>query len=130
MDEPVPKVVQRGEPIHFLHDSEEIERLNVSGRETSAIEDITSTSVPTRSGAAARACRSGRPVCCRQPDPRSTSLTFEARNDPHEVIADPHARYFGTELSERSLIPGADARLGEPRLQESLNQRCSSAGNE
>lgn len=26
-------------------------------------------------------------------------------------ISIPHARYFGTELSERSLVPGDDAQL-------------------
>jgi uncharacterized protein YbjT (DUF2867 family)/nitrite reductase/ring-hydroxylating ferredoxin subunit len=35
-----------------------------------------------------------------------------ARNDPREVIADAHARYFGTELKERSLLPGDEAELG------------------
>jgi uncharacterized protein YbjT (DUF2867 family) len=45
-----------------------------------------------------------------------------ARNDPRTVIADPHARYFGTELDEHSLIPAADARLGETRFEEWLNQ--------
>jgi uncharacterized protein YbjT (DUF2867 family) len=45
-----------------------------------------------------------------------------ARNDPREVVADPHARYFGAELDERSLVPAGDARLGEIRLQEWLDQ--------
>jgi uncharacterized protein YbjT (DUF2867 family)/nitrite reductase/ring-hydroxylating ferredoxin subunit len=36
-----------------------------------------------------------------------------ARNDPREVIAHAHARYFGTELNERSLLPGDEAELGE-----------------
>src|SRR5258705_11650965 len=45
-----------------------------------------------------------------------------ARNDPREVVVDPHARYFGAELGERSLIPANDARLGEIRFQEWLNQ--------
>jgi hypothetical protein len=45
-----------------------------------------------------------------------------ARNDPREVVVDPHARYFGAELGERSLIPAGDARLGEIRFQEWLNQ--------
>ena len=45
-----------------------------------------------------------------------------ARNDPREVVPDPHARYFGAELGERSLIPASDARLGEIRFQEWLNQ--------
>src|SRR5688572_15924251 len=45
-----------------------------------------------------------------------------ARNDPREVVVDPHARYFGAELGERSLIPAADARLGEIGFQEWLAQ--------
>src|SRR6185436_9099897 len=45
-----------------------------------------------------------------------------ARNDPRKVIVDPHARYFGAELDERSLIPADDARLGEIRFLEWLNQ--------
>jgi len=45
-----------------------------------------------------------------------------ARNDPREVVVDPHARYFGAELGERSLIPAGDARLGEIRLEEWLHQ--------
>ena len=45
-----------------------------------------------------------------------------ARNDPRDVVADPHARYFGSELGERSLIPTANARLGEIRFQEWRNQ--------
>ena len=45
-----------------------------------------------------------------------------ARNDPRQVVVDPHARYFGAELGERSLIPTGHARLGEIRFQEWLNQ--------
>jgi uncharacterized protein YbjT (DUF2867 family) len=41
-----------------------------------------------------------------------------AWNDPREVVADPHARYFGTELSEGSLVPGDDATLGEIRYRD------------
>ena len=43
-----------------------------------------------------------------------------ARRDPREVVADPHARYYGIEVSERTLIPGDDARLGETRFAEWL----------
>jgi len=50
-----------------------------------------------------------------------------ARNDPRAVVADPHARYFGAELGERSLIPAGDARLGEIRLEEWLNQSVRGA---
>ena len=45
-----------------------------------------------------------------------------ARNDPREVISDPHARYFGGELSERTLVPGDGAPLGETRFENWLNQ--------
>ena len=48
--------------------------------------------------------------------------SLRARNDPREVVADPHARYFGAELGERSLIPADSARLGEISLQEWLDQ--------
>jgi hypothetical protein len=37
------------------------------------------------------------------------------RDDPREVVADEHARYFGSELSERSLVPLGEAILGETR---------------
>jgi len=45
-----------------------------------------------------------------------------ARHDPREVVVDRHARYFGAELDERSLIPADDARLGEIRFQEWLTR--------
>ncbi|MFI9597432.1 SDR family oxidoreductase [Nonomuraea sp. NPDC052265] len=32
--------------------------------------------------------------------------------DPRQVVADERARYFGSELTERSLVPGDDAVLG------------------
>ena len=47
---------------------------------------------------------------------------LSARNDPREVIADPHARYFGAELGERTLVPGDDARLGATRFEDWLSQ--------
>jgi uncharacterized protein YbjT (DUF2867 family) len=47
---------------------------------------------------------------------------LNARNDPREVVADPHARYFGAELSERTLVPGDDAQLGETRFEDWLSQ--------
>ena len=45
-----------------------------------------------------------------------------AREDPREVVADPHARYYGVELSERALVPGDDARLGETRFEDWLSR--------
>lgn len=48
------------------------------------------------------------------------SRGLNARNDPREVVADPHARYFGAELSERSLVPEDGAVLGEMRFEDWL----------
>jgi len=48
-----------------------------------------------------------------------------ARNDPREVIADPHARYYGIEVKERTLIPGDDAKLGTIRFDDWLAQTAS-----
>ena len=45
--------------------------------------------------------------------------------DPREVIADPHARYSGAELGERTLLPGKDARLGETRFDTWLAQSAA-----
>jgi uncharacterized protein YbjT (DUF2867 family) len=50
-----------------------------------------------------------------------------AWNDPREVVADPHARYYGIELSERTLLPGEDARLGETRFETWLTQPAGKA---
>jgi uncharacterized protein YbjT (DUF2867 family) len=45
-----------------------------------------------------------------------------ARKDPREVVTDPHAPYYGIEVSEKTLIPGDDARLGETRFETWLTQ--------
>jgi uncharacterized protein YbjT (DUF2867 family) len=47
--------------------------------------------------------------------------------DPREVVADPHARYYGIEVSERTLLPGDDARLGETRFEAWLTQPAAKA---
>ncbi|TDB97918.1 SDR family oxidoreductase [Actinomadura sp. 7K534] len=36
-----------------------------------------------------------------------------AWGDPREVVTDPHAHYFGAEMTERDLVPGDGATLGE-----------------
>jgi uncharacterized protein YbjT (DUF2867 family) len=43
------------------------------------------------------------------------------RHDPREVIADPRARYFGAELSERTFVPGKDAHLAATRFEDWLS---------
>ena len=50
-----------------------------------------------------------------------------ARRDTREVIADIHARYFGSELDDRSLVTGGNARTGPTRFQNWLS-RTSAQG--
>jgi uncharacterized protein YbjT (DUF2867 family)/nitrite reductase/ring-hydroxylating ferredoxin subunit len=50
---------------------------------------------------------------------------LSALNDSREVVADPQARYFGTELSERSIVPGDTAQLGETRFEAWLSSSAS-----
>jgi uncharacterized protein YbjT (DUF2867 family) len=47
-------------------------------------------------------------------------LALRARNDPRHVVADPDARYFGTRLTDTSLLPGDHARLAETRFEDWL----------
>jgi uncharacterized protein YbjT (DUF2867 family) len=49
-------------------------------------------------------------------------LFLRARNDPRRVTADAHARYFGAELVERSLTPGADPRIAPTLLEDWLSR--------
>jgi uncharacterized protein YbjT (DUF2867 family) len=44
-----------------------------------------------------------------------------ARQDPREVISDPHSGYYGIQVSERTLVPNDDARLGETRFGDWLS---------
>jgi len=45
-----------------------------------------------------------------------------ANKDPRKVVADVHALYFGTELNDRSLTPGANPRLGATRFGDWLSR--------
>jgi len=42
--------------------------------------------------------------------------------DPREVVADPNALYSGAKISEKTLVPGKDARLSETRFETWLTQ--------
>ena len=46
---------------------------------------------------------------------------LSANDDPRQVTADVHARYFGAELDDRSLIPGDDARIAPTRFEDWLS---------
>jgi uncharacterized protein YbjT (DUF2867 family) len=44
------------------------------------------------------------------------------RQDPREVITDPHARYSGAEVGERTLVPDDSAILAETRYEDWLSR--------
>lgn len=48
--------------------------------------------------------------------------TLAARHDRRDVVADPHARYFGGQVRELTLVPSGDARLGDTHLEDWMNQ--------
>jgi uncharacterized protein YbjT (DUF2867 family) len=50
---------------------------------------------------------------------------LNANDDPRQVTADVHARYFGVELDDQSLIPGDDARIASTRFEDWLNQSAN-----
>ena len=43
---------------------------------------------------------------------------LSAHEDPRQVVADPDARYFGASLTNGSLLPGANAELGQTRFED------------
>lgn len=45
-----------------------------------------------------------------------------ARGDRRQVVADVHARYFGSELDDRSLVAGDNPRVGSTRLMNWLSR--------
>jgi len=45
------------------------------------------------------------------------------RDDPRQVVADPLARYLGTQLEERELLPGDDAMIAGTHFEDWLRQR-------
>jgi uncharacterized protein YbjT (DUF2867 family) len=45
-----------------------------------------------------------------------------ARQDSRQIVADTHARYYGAELNDKSLIPGPMARIGSTRFFDWLRQ--------
>jgi uncharacterized protein YbjT (DUF2867 family) len=42
--------------------------------------------------------------------------------DPRQVVTDVHARYFGIELNDQSLIPGDNPRIGPTRFEDWLSR--------
>src|SRR5882757_686360 len=52
---------------------------------------------------------------------------LKAVGDPREVVRDPEARYFGSRVEERSLVPLGEARLGHIGLDEWLRRSQTKA---
>jgi hypothetical protein len=48
---------------------------------------------------------------------------LRSTGDARQVVADPHALYFGAELNDRSLVPGEGARIGRIRFENWLGQQ-------
>ncbi|MET0286957.1 MAG: SDR family oxidoreductase [Polyangiales bacterium] len=46
---------------------------------------------------------------------------LRAKGDKRKVKVDPKARYFGAAISERTLVPGAHAKLGTARFEDYLS---------
>lgn len=55
------------------------------------------------------------------------SLVLSAKHDKRKVVADPHARYFGTELAQESLVPGGNARIGQTRFEAWISRPGASS---
>jgi hypothetical protein len=52
---------------------------------------------------------------------------LSAKRDTRSVTTDVHARYFGTELNDHSLTPGAHPRIGPTRFADWLSRTASQA---
>jgi uncharacterized protein YbjT (DUF2867 family) len=50
---------------------------------------------------------------------------LNARGDARRVVADPHVRYFGAELDDRSLVPGEGARIAPTHFEDWLSQSAN-----
>lgn len=54
---------------------------------------------------------------------------LKATQDPRKVVPDIHARYYGGVLSDRSLTPGENARIGAIRFEDWLAQPKAQAAS-
>ncbi len=52
---------------------------------------------------------------------------LRAKKDPRQVIADVNARYFGIEMNDQTLTPGANPRLGPTHFEDWLSQSMAQA---
>ena len=52
---------------------------------------------------------------------------LRAKKDPRQVIADVNARYFGIEMNDQTLTPGANPRLGPTHFEDWLSRSMAQA---
>jgi uncharacterized protein YbjT (DUF2867 family) len=52
---------------------------------------------------------------------------FDATRDERTVVTDGHARYFGVELNDQSLVPGDNARIAPTRFEDWLERSRKAA---
>ena len=57
--------------------------------------------------------------------PELIKMRLDSLNDKREIVVDPHARYFGAELSERTLLPGDNPQLGAIHFADWLRSPAS-----
>ena len=50
-----------------------------------------------------------------------------ARQDPRDVISDPNGLYYGIKVTEKALVPGENAQLGETHFEDWLKQSTKQA---
>ncbi|MBO9631546.1 MAG: SDR family oxidoreductase [Chitinophagaceae bacterium] len=50
---------------------------------------------------------------------------LNATEDSHQLISDEHARYFGAELNDNSLVPGENAHLGKIHYEHWFNEQLT-----
>jgi uncharacterized protein YbjT (DUF2867 family) len=63
----------------------------------------------------------------RAPFSQIVARYLKAVGDPREVVSDPQARYFGSLVDDRSLVPLGEARLGRIGLDEWLSHLKAAA---
>lgn len=54
-------------------------------------------------------------------------LGLASDKDSREVVTDPKARYYGIAVTERTLVPEDDAKLGKIRFKDWLARRAAQA---
>jgi uncharacterized protein YbjT (DUF2867 family) len=57
-------------------------------------------------------------------------LVLTASDDPRQVRTDVHARYFGAELDDGSLVPGDDARIAPTHFEDWLSRSANQPHHE